>query len=175
MFSQKYINQIKRMHKDRPQTFGGRKVKKLGKFPDYMKKWQPKSLIDYGCGKGMILKYLTDTYKDCKCIGYDPGVEAYKKIPKDAVDCVFSNDVLEHIEPNYLEQVLAHIDQLSTKYIWLRIDSNPARKFLPDGRNAHLIQEKEPWWRDKITQHISGKIIFFNQRDGKLDFAIEKE
>ena len=34
---------------------------------------------------------------------------------------VFSNDVLEHIEPNYLKEVLQDIDNYATKYtnsIW---------------------------------------------------------
>ncbi len=33
--------------------------------------------------------------------------------------------------------------QLGTKYIWLCIDTLPARKKLADGRNAHLILENK--------------------------------
>jgi hypothetical protein len=91
------------------------------------------------------------------------------------VECVFSNDVLEHIEPEYLNQVLDHINQLSTKYVWLRIDTKPARKRLSDGRNAHLILEDQTWWTEQISRYIDGTVVYNNLNNkGKLDVAIEK-
>ena len=90
-------------------------------------------------------------------------------------DCVFSVDVLEHIEPDCIISVLTNINQLSTKYIWLRIDTLPARKRLPDGRNAHLIIEQPPYWLDIIEKYIDGNIVYktFGKK-AKLDIAIEK-
>ena len=91
------------------------------------------------------------------------------------VECVFSNDVLEHIEPEFLNQVLGHINLLSTKYVWLRIDTKPARKRLSDGRNAHLILEDQTWWTEQINRYVDGTIVYNNLNDkGKLDVAIEK-
>jgi len=57
----------------------------------------------------------------------------------------------------------------------LRIDTLPARKTLPDGRNAHLIQESQDWWLSKIKNNITGIVVYNNlDKRGKLDVAIEK-
>ena len=163
------------MHGDRsrPQGFGG-KVKDIGQFHSFMSQWKPMSLLDYGCGKGHILATLKETYTDTTCTGYDPAVPLFSKDPQ-PVECVFSNDVLEHIEPEYLEDVLKHINALSSKFVWLRIDTLPARKRLSDGRNAHLILEKPDWWKIKIEKNIDGNIVYFElNKKGKLDVAIEK-
>ena len=178
MFSNYYLKQLQKVHGRRSlaRGFGG-KVKKLGKFYSYMDKWNPTSLLDYGCGKGTILNSLSEKYPNVRCTGYDPAVVEYASIPKrfPKFDLVFSNDVMEHIEPEYIDKVLQHINELSVKYVWFRIDTKPARKFLADGRNAHLILEDQEWWENKIASNIQGIIVYSNLNEkGKLDIAIEK-
>ena len=175
MISKDYLSQLQTIFKDksRPNGFGG-KVKKLGKFTEYMIEWQPTTLLDYGCGKGTILEHLRKSYPDVNIDGYDPVIPAFANIPKKNYDCVFSNDVLEHIESEYIDNVLAHIDMLATKHVWLRIDTLPARKILPDGRNAHILLKSDVWWLDKIKSTIDGKIIYNNLSQGKFDVAIAK-
>ena len=176
MYSQIYLTQLKKLHaaKDRPRGFGG-KVKDLGAFHTYMKQWDPKTVLDYGCGKGAILSKLQEQYPNTSWIGYDPAVKMFDiNLKNKTFDCVFSNDVLEHIEPEYLQDVLDHIWQLSTKYIWLCIDTLPARKKLADGRNAHLILENKEWWQEKL-QKRNGKIVYISlSKKGKLYVAIER-
>ena len=107
--------------------------------------------------------------------GYDPAVKMFAGVPSRVYECVFSNDVLEHIEPNYVDQVLEHINSLASNYIWLRIDTIPARKSLPDGRNAHLILESPEWWTTKINNCIDGDIQYSELTNkGKFDVAILK-
>lgn len=176
MYSKEYITQLQSLHGDRarPQGFGG-KTKKLGKFYDFMEIWKPRTLLDYGCGKGVILADLKDRYPNTICDGYDPAVSMFNNKKFNTFECVFSNDVLEHIEPEYLDDVLSNINELSSKYVWLRIDTAPARKTLPDGRNAHLIQESQEWWSKKISNFITGNIVHnILDKKGKLDVAIEK-
>ena len=176
MFSKEYIEQLKVVHfdKSRAKGFGG-KIKSLGRFKFFMSEWNVDSLLDYGCGKGYILSHLKEKYPHVTCHGYDPAIEMFSSIPTEKVACVFSNDVLEHIEPDHINNVLQHIDSLALKYIWLRIDTKPARKILPDGRNAHLILESPEWWMIKINENINGSIVFNELNNkGKFDVAIEK-
>ena len=176
MYSKQYITQLQSLHTDssRPQGFGG-KPKKLGKFHKFMDVWNPNSLLDYGCGKGYILSELRDKYKNTFCEGYDPAVKMFSALPNKTYECVFSNDVLEHVETHYVEEVLKHINDLSTKYVWLRIDTKPARKVLPDGRNAHITLKSTEWWTNKISKVIDGEIVYDELTDkGKFDVAIEK-
>ena len=176
LFTDSYVKQLQGVHnyEHRPSGFGAN-TKKLGQFNSYFEQWQPKSLLDYGCGKGWILKSLAELYPTCNIVGYDPAVLEYATVPTEKFDCVFCIDVLEHIEPSCIKDVLEHISQLSKKYIWLRIDTLPARKRLPDGRNAHLIIEQPPYWIEKIKKHIDGEVVYkmFGKK-AKLDVAIEK-
>ncbi len=176
LYSQSYVQQLQGVHsyEHRPSGFGAN-TKKLGQFHNYFEQLNPKSLLDYGCGKGWILKSLKESYPTCNMVGYDPAVLEYQDVPNKKFDCVFCVDVLEHIEPSCISNVLDHINQLSTLLVWLRIDTLPARKRLPDGRNAHLIVEQPPYWLDLIDNHIDGTVVYktFGKK-AKLDIAIKK-
>ena len=134
-----------KIHKETP--FGKRR-----KFPEYLKNYidlkKPTSILDFGCGKGNFVKTLKEEYPDKNIYGYDPANPLYD-IPFPEVDLVVSTDVLEHIEPNNIADV---IKLLHTKapYHYHLISCAPAKLFLPDGRNAHLIQETPDWWRQKF-------------------------
>jgi hypothetical protein len=68
-------------------------------------------------------------------------------------------DVLEHIEPEMLDETLKTISNLFTKSCYLIVAAYPAKKYLPDGRNAHLIIESFDWWKEKLEIFIQGKIV----------------
>ena len=61
-------------------------------------------------------------------------------------------DVLEHIEPDLLDNVLDHLAALTEGIAFLSVDTGPAIKTLSDGRNAHLIQQQLTWWLPKIWE-----------------------
>ena len=83
-------------------------------------------------------------------------------------------DVLEHIEPDRIDNVLQYI-QFPTKKVYLMIDTVP-RKFLPDGRNAHLILEQPEWWDIKIKENIQAKPIYtLFRKKKKYIVVLEKE
>ena len=109
------------------------------------------SVLDYGCGNGALLDQIECSNKT----GYDPGIPRFSKTPELPFDLVVSTDVLEHIEPDRLDAVLAHIAQLTRKKAYLVIHCGPAQAVLPDGRNAHLIQEPPDWWVYKLDEYFS--------------------
>ena len=83
---------------------------------------------------------------------YDPAFPEYgDPMPADIVACI---DVMEHIELEYLDNVIEHLSNLTKKLCFLSIATRPARKLLPDGRNAHLIQESARWWLPKFCKYF---------------------
>ena len=106
---------------------------------------------------------------------YKRQVIEYSTVKKQTYDLVFSNDVLEHIEPEYVTNVLQHINALADKFIWLRIDTNPARKVLQDGRNAHISLNSSDWWKREIEIIIPARIEHITHNRGKLDIALIKD
>lgn len=105
-----------------------------------------KTLLDYGCGSMQNLKTVLDC--DVMYLGYDPAVPEFSaKCPSDMVVCI---DVLEHIEPDLLENVLDDLRRLTKGWAFMTVHTGPARKTLSDGRNAHLIQQPPEWWLPKF-------------------------
>ena len=119
------------------------------------------SVLDYGCGKGVF----ASCNKDLDVHEYDPAIDGKDSDPQ-ACDLLISLDVLEHIEPELIDDVLAHMASKMNKFGFLSIATRPAKKVLPDGRNAHLIQEHAGWWITKLSNHF--KVIQFSGTDKEL-------
>ncbi len=105
-------------------------------------------VLDYGCGKGTLANNLPFSIKQ-----YDPAVPKHAELPEPA-DIVICTDVLEHIEPDLLDNVLSHIASLTKKMAYLSAATEPAKKVLSDGRNAHLIVQPKAWWEEQIIKHF---------------------
>ena len=174
LVSDPYKKLLEDLHLSSRKGFGG-KVKPLKQLAEYLEQWKPKTFLDYGCGKGAMLESIAASYPNMKCTGYDPGWGRYRRMPEGKFECVMCVDVLEHVEPKFLDNVLKHINQLSTKYIWICVDTIPAKKKLVDGRNAHLII-KHNWWIIEKLQALDGEFIFehFSEIKGKYYVAIDK-
>lgn len=108
------------------------------------------TILDYGCGKGTLGKTLRNA--GLKAFDYDPGVTGKEKQP-DPADLVASVDVLEHIEPNHLDHVLVHMAALTMRCLFVAISTIPAKRWLSDGRNTHLIVQGGDWWRMQFERH----------------------
>lgn len=133
---------------------------KRAKIPKHLEKFieqiNPKSICDFGCGKGRLIETIQSKYPGISITGYDPAIEKFSK-SFDDVDLLISCDVLEHVEPEYIDDTLKFLSTKS-RYIYHLIALSPAKLILPDGRNAHLIQESVEWWRDKF-KNLSYNII----------------
>jgi hypothetical protein len=104
-----------------------------------------RDVLDYGCGQRTLEKALGFAIRN-----YDPCIKGLEATPAPA-DLVVCTDVLEHIEPECLEEVLDDLRRVTRRFGFFVIANRPALKNLPDGRNAHLIQEGEEWWLPKIA------------------------
>lgn len=108
------------------------------------------TLLDYGCGSMRNLAKVLNC--DVLYQGYDPAIPAFSaKEPADLVVCI---DVLEHIEPDLLTNVLTDLQSLTKRLAFLTVHTGPAVKTLSDGRNAHLIQEPPEWWFPRLSRHF---------------------
>jgi len=125
----------------------------------WLKKADAKTVLDYGCGKAWLATYLRKTH-DVRC--YDPAIPEFAHLPSPA-DFLVCWDVLEHIEPQALDDVLTHIASLAPA-AHFTIGLQPDRtKLMPDGRNPHLILEPPEWWLAKLRPHwprMNGTISF---------------
>lgn len=105
----------------------------------------PPSVLDYGCGKSFLSKALSFPIYE-----YDPAMPGKDETPRPA-DLVVCTDVLEHIEPEKLTYVLLDLKRCVKQLGYFVINTGPAKKTLPDGRNTHLIQKDETWWKKVLS------------------------
>ena len=115
-------------------------------------------MLDYGCGKGRLAENLRPDHQVVVAM-YDPGRPGYDDMPDSApfVTCI---DVLEHIEPDCLEDVLDDLVRVTERIGFFTVHTGPAAKTLSDGRNAHLIQEPAHWWLEKFMSRFN--LLQFN-------------
>lgn len=132
-------------------------------------KLQAKSILDYGCGKGMLGWQIRAVFKlrplPFEYFEYDPAIEGKDAAPLPA-DLVVCGDVLEHIEPEHLEDVLDDLRGLARKAVFLVVSTQLAAKVLADGRNAHLIVKPSLWWLPKILDRWD--LNSFQDRGGEF-------
>jgi len=136
------------------------------KWADHIRQFseqlKTRDILDYGAGKETLQRALPFPIKM-----YDPCIP-HLATPPASADLVVCTDVLEHIEPDCLDAVLDDLSRLTKKLVFLEVATRPAIKFLPDGRNAHLLQEPAAWWLPKLTarwdiqsfQNMGGSFIF---------------
>ena len=112
-----------------------------------------RSLSDYGAGKQNLMKTLNQQFGiKLDYRPYDPAFPEYgEPRPADLVCCI---DVLEHIEPDLLDNVLDELQSITPRLGFFSIHTGPAIKVLSDGRNAHLIQKPSSWWLPRLCQRF---------------------
>ena len=151
--SNNYLEELKKLHQG---SFGNsKKIDPM--FKELLDNYNIKSILDFGCGKGEISVTIQKMYPGIEVIPYDP-VTAPIDLPK-KIDCIHSSDVLEHIEPEHLDNTLQDLFDRSTKWQYHLIACSPAKKKLSDGRNAHLIIKEPDWWINKIKTFTDWEIV----------------
>ena len=111
-------------------------------------------LLDYGAGKGRLGTTLHEILKrPLKIHHYDPAIPQWSKPPEPCrlVACI---DVLEHIEPELLDNVLDDLKRVTAEVGVFTVHTGSANKVLADGRNAHLIQQPVTWWLLKFLERF---------------------
>lgn len=148
LISEEYRAQQQRLHE--AGGYGTASIKYAPLVSEVVNRLEITHLLDYGCGSMCNLgKHLKVRHK-LTYQAYDPGVPKFAgdPVPAQMVACI---DVLEHIEPELIDNVLDHLQSLTEAVGLFTVHTGPASKVLADGRNAHLIQQPIEWWLPKFT------------------------
>lgn len=143
LISDDYLEQNIELHKIQP-TYGCSGWQYRDAVLELCATFSTEDVLDYGAGKGTLAEKMPWPIAQ-----YDPAIPEISAWPYDH-DIVVCGDVLEHIEPELLGNVLAHIRDVTKLAAYFVIGTRPAGKNLPDGRNAHLIQKPAEWWANQL-------------------------
>lgn len=159
LISPQYRDLCLRAHAEGKKPWGADGWKHANTIAAYAKEIGAKSVLDYGCGQGRLRTTLEQMGSPLNVYEYDPAIVGKSALPRPA-DLVACTDVLEHIEPDLVDNVLTHIRGLAIKGVFLVVSTRPANKILPDGRNAHLIVEPATAWLVRFAHaEIPGTVM----------------
>ena len=149
--SDDYLQQQRILHEN--PNYGVASLSFAPIVADLIRQTGCKSISDYGAGKKRLLEGLRKAgVYPSEYLPYDPVFPEYG-VPKPA-DLVCCIDVLEHIEPELIDNVINDLQKITKNLGFFTIHMGPAAKTLIDGRNAHLIQKPSSWWLPKIAKYF---------------------
>jgi len=169
---QQLIEQYKLMHTEGErfrnippeQTFSGQSLPRHAEMiKSLVDRYQTKTLLDYGCGKGaqytaVRVKLADGTEYETipaywgveKIVCYDPGYEPFSHLPSAICDGVICTDVLEHCPEEDIPWILDELFGFARKFVLANVACYPAMKRLANGENAHCTIKDRGWWHDQI-------------------------
>jgi len=138
---------------------------KGGAFGAKILAYEPDSVLDYGCGKGGLVKYLIS--KGVQAVGYDPYVHEYRERPAKQ-DMLVSTDLLEHIPEDELSGIFADMRSYEPRIMFHAISNRKAVQILPDGTNAHKTIKDANWWWSLLHNEFANydvELLKYNERN----------
>jgi hypothetical protein len=152
LISEDYRKMQQQLHQN--PHYGVASVEYAPLVAEVMQKLGTRELLDYGAGKGRLGATLEDMFDEPFTIHhYDPAIPQWSDAPEPCklVTCI---DVLEHIEPNLIDNVLDDLKRVTAALGLFTVHTGRAAKVLLDGRNAHLIQKPPAWWLPKFMERF---------------------
>jgi hypothetical protein len=158
LISEDYREQNRLLHAS-DKTFGVGARKKVALIKELEAKYGTRDILDYGCGKKDLQGALGYEIQN-----YDPCVAGCDAEPRPA-RLLVSLDVLEHVEPELLDNVLRHMRGLMLEAGLLIIAPRESSAILPNGKNAHQIVKSKKWWVRKVGEFFNIESVSPKEND----------
>lgn len=171
MFTPEYLKLCQDMHAQRPWGTTGHSY--IDEFLPLVRKLRCKTVLDYGCGHETVKRGLGQRASDLEVFGYDPAIAEVSALP-DPADFVVCTDVMEHVEEQYVADVIGHIHSLAIRGVYFSIGLVPAKRSLPDGTNAHITLMPSSWWIAHVLA-LPWTMVKVNPGKKSLRLHIKKE
>ena len=171
LISEDYRKMQEELHRN--PNYGVASVQYAPLVADVLKAVGTTELLDYGAGKGRLGAALEEIFKrPLKIHHYDPAIPLWATPPQPCrfVACI---DVLEHIEPALIDNVLDDLQRVTAGIGVFTVHTGTAAKVLTDGRNAHLIQQPPSWWLPRFLERF--ELATFNRMPMGFWVVVEKK
>lgn len=127
-FPQSYIKSVEagaEFHKTYKIWAGKATMNYKDLLKDLVNKYQIKTLLDFGCGKGLqYTKHKLDKFLNVQATAYDPCLNGLENWPKSQFDMVICLDCLPYIDTGDYAWLYNQLDTLASKLIVLGVQLN---------------------------------------------------
>lgn len=141
---------------------------------DLMQKKNFNEILDYGAGQGNLEQSLKQFIPNVKVYNYDPGIPKWSDIPNpcEMVACI---DVLEHVEPEYLDSVLTDLERVIINFGFITVSSKLAGRILNNGWNAHICIKSAKEWNKLLQERFFLENSVIDDEFGSVFEVINKK
>jgi hypothetical protein len=170
LITEEYRNMQQKLHEN--PEYGVASIQYAPLVAEIMDVTGSSELLDYGAGKGRLGAVLRENLKrPLQIHHYDPAIPEWSAPPAPCrfVACI---DVLEHIQPGLIDNVLDDLKRVTGGVGVFTVHTGAAIKLLPDGRNAHLIQQPASWWLPRFLDRFD--LVTYNRMPQGFWFAVEQ-
>mgnify|MGYP001585785960 FL=1 len=128
--------------------------------------YNPKRVLDVGCGRGLLVSMLREEGLECFGIDFAPALkekfwgdlpyffEADAKsipFPDKYFDIVVSSDFFEHLPESDIDMAFKEMNRVGNKVI-ARIP--PQAKLTENQQKYHITNQSKEWWQDKLKNSV---------------------
>lgn len=151
MITTEYQQQLIELHSK--QKWGNQGWKALPTLLSLILQYRVKqpTVLDFGAGERTLERDAKWALPQVQVVSYDPGIPGIDHLPQGPFDFVICTDVMEHVEPKFVEDTLEYIRMVTRHATYFVIACTKAKTILPDGRNAHVTIETPQWWHYKLA------------------------
>lgn len=165
-----YINQYKQLHHDKPD-FGASSSEFLDEISLIIEYLQPRTVLDYGCGKSTLIEVLATRFPEIIFYGYDPAIIGKETLPVKNCDLIINTDVLEHIPEQILPEIISEISSISQN-VYFNLHHALAFAILPNGENAHCTVKPPRWYKYLLQPYFKNEILMLPGRHAVVSVAL---
>ena len=123
--------------------------------PVYQSVRRTVTVLDYGAGSGALGDELERLFREVTVTRYDPFAPKWRGGAEPGIhDVVNCCDVMEHVEPQCVENTIKYIADRTRYIATFGIAIEEAEKLLPNGDNAHITLRSPQWWARKLQKHF---------------------
>lgn len=158
-----YIKQYELLHLQKP-NYGMTSIQFYDYLVKIIKKYNVKSILDYGCGKSKLLDNIKEQQK-IDIYKYDPAISEFSILPIKDIDFIICTDVLQHIPLYDLDRVLNEIKSYKCD-CFFHIRCTAYHTVLPNGQLANCTVYPSEWWKKKLEDYFNNvKVVNENDLD----------
>lgn len=129
---------------------------------------KPLTLLDVGCGKGLLVEWAKKQGIDAEGMDFASGYGVCGDIldmpfPDNSFEIVTAFDVLEHLRPEDLNRGLEEMSRVAIKKWIFSIGYGPSKVITPDGpMQLHPISTRDKnWWTPILSRY--GELSYWGQ------------
>ncbi|OZG73784.1 hypothetical protein BTA51_08210 [Hahella sp. CCB-MM4] len=169
-FSPAYLKLLEEQHQNKPD-FGVSSLEYAPMVAELINANNISTVLDYGAGEGRLQQAVQPYLNhDVTMQMYDPAVPTFSERPQ-AQQMVCCINVLQCVEPEYIDSVLDDLKNLTGEMAYFTIPTGPADMDLSDGRNAALTQQPPEWWLPRLMERF--KLWYFSRVPGGFVVVLE--